>query len=88
MRKVVVLPAPFGPSKPNISPRVTVEADVIDGRESAELRTRSSTATTTWSSSVAEAVFECHGGGRSIRRACCRRRSMKPSSNACACRRH
>jgi hypothetical protein len=36
MRKVVVLPAPFGPSSPNISPRLTAETHMIHRDEFAE----------------------------------------------------
>ena len=36
MRKVVVLPAPFGPSRPKISPRPDLEADVVHRGEGAE----------------------------------------------------
>ena len=37
MRISVDLPAPFGPSRPKISPFVDVEADALDGGEVAEL---------------------------------------------------
>ena len=36
MRKVVVLPAPLGPSRPKISPRSDLEADMIDRSEGPE----------------------------------------------------
>ena len=43
MRKVVVLPAPFGPSKPNISPRLTAKEVLFTAMKSPNLRTRSRT---------------------------------------------
>ena len=36
IRSVVVLPAPFGPSTPKISPRLDVEVDAVDGALVAE----------------------------------------------------
>ena len=35
MPTVVVLPAPFGPSSPKISPRCTAQVEVVDGADRA-----------------------------------------------------
>ena len=42
MSNSVVLPAPFGPMRPRISPSSSVEVDVVDGADAAEARARRS----------------------------------------------
>ena len=36
MLNVVVLPEPFGPMRPSISPFIDIEAEIVDGDETAE----------------------------------------------------
>ena len=49
MRNVVVLPAPFGPSNPKISPRCTVNDVLATAVKSPKVLTKSLTTMTAWS---------------------------------------
>jgi hypothetical protein len=81
MRKVVVLPAPLGPSRPKISPRRTEKLVLATATKSPKRRTRSFTSMTTSPGSPLAGVVGATDALFGADACCVRSSVMKPSSS-------